>query len=163
MFKTLGFSYIGLLFLCCLFIPNIFYGFHQPTDNIKIEENKILLAFERTGQVLCTVLLLIFDDLNIHKLDLWAVWLGAAFLLMVFYLLCWGRYFLGDHLSKDFLKPFLGVPLPLAVLPVAAVLLLSVYGKVLWLGVSAVILGIGHIGITAQHWAAVKNKCQNTK
>jgi hypothetical protein len=44
----------------------------------------------------------------------------------------------------------------LAVLPVAAVLLLSVYGKVLWLGIAAVILGIGHIGVTAQNWKEVK-------
>jgi hypothetical protein len=75
---------------------------------------------------------------------------------MVLYLLCWGRYFLGKHLSSDFYRPFLGVPLPLAVLPVAAVFLLAVYGKVIWLGIAAVILGIGHIGITAQHWITVK-------
>lgn len=156
MFGTLGFSYIGLIFLCCLFIPNILYGLHPPKDNLKIEENKILLTFERIGQVLCTILVLIFDDFNIHKIDLWTIWLGIAFILMVLYLLCWGRYFLGDHVSRDFYRPFLGVPLPLAILPVAAVFLLSVYGKVIWLGIAAIILGIGHIGITAQHWSAIK-------
>ena len=121
MLGTLGFSYIGLLFLCCLFVPNIFYGLHLPIDHLKIKENKILLAFERTGQVLCTILVIIFDDFNIHEINLWTVWLGIAFLLMVMYLLCWGRYFLGNHVSRDFYRSFLGIPLPLAVLPVAAV------------------------------------------
>lgn len=153
---TLGFSYTGLLFLCCLFVPNILYGMHPPTDGLKIRENRVLLVFERVGQALSTVLVLIFDDLNIHGVRPWTIWLGAAFLLMALYLLCWGRYFRGGHVSGDFYRPFLGIPLPLAVLPVAALFLLSVYGKVIWLGIAAVILGIGHIGITAQNWSAVR-------
>lgn len=156
MFGTLGFSYIGFIFLCCLFIPNIFYGLHLPVDNLKIEENKLLLAFERIGQVLCTILVIIFDDFNIHEINFWTIWLGIVFILLVLYLLCWRRYFLGKHVSRDFYRPFLGIPLPLAVLPVVAVFLLSVYGKVIWLGIAAIVLGIGHIGITAQHWIAIK-------
>jgi hypothetical protein len=156
MLGTFGFSYTGVLFLCCLFLPNIFYGWNLPTDNLKIDENRILLAFERTGQVLCTVLAVVFDNFNLHGFNLWTIWLGISFLLMILYLLCWGRYFLGKHVSEDFYRPFLGVPLPLAVLPVIAIFLLSIYGEVLWLGIAAVILGIGHIGITAQHWSALK-------
>lgn len=156
MLGTLGFSYVGLLFLCCLFIPNIFYGLHQPADKLKLEENKLFLALERTGQVSCTVLVLIFDDFNVHGINPRSIWLGMALLLMVLYLLCWGRYFLGKHVSRDFYRPFLGVPLPLAVLPVVSVLLLSIYGKVIWLGIAAIILGVGHIGITAQNWNAVR-------
>lgn len=66
MFGTPGFSYLGLIFLCCLFLPNSFYGLHPPADRLKIEENRVLLVFERVGQVLCTVLLLIFEDFNPH-------------------------------------------------------------------------------------------------
>jgi hypothetical protein len=155
---SFGFSYTGLIFLLCLFVPNILYVLYPPKDKIKVPENKILLAFERTGQALCTILVLIFDNFNIHEINYWATWLGLAALLMAAYLLCWARYFLGPHESKDFFRPFLDIPLPLAVLPVAAIFLLSVYGKVLWLGISAVILGIGHIGITAQNWTNFKSK-----
>ena len=156
--RVLGFSYIGLIFLCCLFIPNILYVFHPPKAKTEVQENKILLVFERIGQALCTILVLVFDNFNIHTINYWTIWLGLASLSMLLYLLCWARYFLGAHESRDFFRPFLGVPLPLAVLPVAAVLLLSVYGKVIWLGIASVILGIGHIGITVQNWAALKNR-----
>jgi hypothetical protein len=40
---------------------------------------------------------------------------------------------------------------PLASLPVIAFLLLGIYGKVIWLIASAILIGIGHIGIHIQH------------
>lgn len=155
---TLGFSYVGFLFLCCLLIPNILYGLHLPVDHTNSKENRILLLFERSGQALSTILLLIFDNFNFHPAGLWTIWLGSVFVLLLVYLICWGRYFSGAHLSRDFYRPFWGIPLPLAVLPVAAELLLAVYGRVIWLGIAAVILGIGHIGITAQNWNAIKKQ-----
>lgn len=156
MFGNFGFSYIGLIFLACLFIPNLFFGRHQPTDPITVKENELFLALERVGQALCSLLVLIFDNLNLHGPRWWNAWLGIALIFMVLYLLCWGRYFRGGHLSKDAYRPFLGIPLPLAILPVAALLALGVYGKVIVLIMAALVLGVGHIGITAQHWAAVK-------
>lgn len=155
---SLGFSYIGLIFLSCLFIPNILYVFFPPKDKIAIQENRILLAFERTGQILCTILVLIFDNFNIHQIDGWIIWLVLVALLMIAYLLCWARYFLGPHKSGDFFRSFLGIPFPLAILPVLAVAFLSVFGKVIWLGIASIILGIGHIGITAQNHDAIKGR-----
>lgn len=156
MFDTMGFSYIGFIFLCCIIIPNIAFGFNVPTDNLPVRENKVLLMLERVGQVLCTIFLLILTDFKIYKAGYWFIWLIVSFVLMGLYLICWGRYFAGRHTSKDLYRPFLGIPLPLAVLPVASVFSLSVYGKVAVLGIAAVVFGIGHIGITMQHWAAVK-------
>lgn len=68
-----GFSYVGLIFLAMLFIPNIIWSKNQPQGYDPGSENKILLAFERIGEVLTTVLLLIFDDTNFHGLTAWCI------------------------------------------------------------------------------------------
>lgn len=52
MFGNLGFSYIGLLFLLMLFIPNIIWSKGKPQGNTSEKENKILLFFERFHQPL---------------------------------------------------------------------------------------------------------------
>lgn len=68
----LGFSYIGLIFLIMLMIPNLYWTKNQPKDYEKYvhNENKILLLFERAGEVLVTCLLLIFSDFNIQGIEL---------------------------------------------------------------------------------------------
>ena len=158
MFGTLGFSYIGLIFLCFPFIPNLIWSQNRPVDDIKLKENRILLLLERAGQVLVTVLVLIFKDYNPNGFGAWTCWLIAAAVFMLLYLLCWTRYFKGNHVIMDFYRSFLGVPLPLAVLPVAAVICIAVYGRVLSLGIASVILGIGHIGIHMQYWKEIKRR-----
>jgi hypothetical protein len=57
---------------------------------------------------------------------------------------------------ENFYRSFCGIPVPGASLPVIAFLLLGIYGKVIWLIVSVIVLGIGHIGIHIQHLKAIK-------
>lgn len=64
-----GFSYIGVIFLMMLMIPNIIWTKHQPKGYDPTGENKILLLFERIGQVLVCTCAIIFSDFNIH--DTW--------------------------------------------------------------------------------------------
>lgn len=45
----------------------------------------------------------------------------------------------------------MGIPVAGATLLVADFFLLGVYGKVVWMLIATVILGIGHIGIHCQH------------
>ena len=61
-----GFSYVGLLFLSALFIPNIIWTKNLPQGYTSENENKILLAFERLGEVLTCCCALIFSDFNLH-------------------------------------------------------------------------------------------------
>ena len=75
---------------------------------------------------------------------------------MVLYLLWWLRYFRSERTLHDFYGSFCGVPVAGAVLPVAAFLLLGIYGKVLWLAGSALVLGVGHIGIHLRHRAPAR-------
>ncbi|UZW15393.1 hypothetical protein OSC52_06020 [Clostridium pasteurianum] len=156
MLGHLGFSYVGLIYLLMLFIPNIIWSKNQPIDYDNIQENKTLLLFERIGQVCCTCSILIFSDFNIAPFSIWSLWFIVSFLLMLFYQICWIRYFINEHTEKNFYRSFCGIPVPLASLPVMAFLLLGIYGKVIWLIVSAIIIGIGHIGIHIQHLKAIK-------
>lgn len=156
MLGHLGFSYVGLIYLLMLFIPNIIWSRNQPIDYDNTQENRILLLLERIGQVCCTCSILIFSDFNIAPFSIWSLWLIVSFLLMLLYEICWIRYFINGHTEKNFYRSFYGIPIPLASLPVTAFLLLGIYGKVIWLIASAIILGIGHIGIHIQHLKAIK-------
>jgi hypothetical protein len=153
MFGHLGFSYVGLIYLLMLFIPNMLWTKNKPVeyDSIVKDESKILLLFERIGQVLVTSCALIFVDFNISTFTSWSLWLVISFSLMMLYEICWIKYFKSSKLMKDFYGSFLGIPVPLASLPVMGFLLLGIYGKVIWLIISVIVLGIGHIGIHLQH------------
>ena len=148
-----GFSYVGLIFLLMLFIPNIFWTGNQPKDYEKYakNENKVLLILERIGEVAVSCLVLIFSDFNVHGLSLWTLWLIAAFLCMVLYELYWIRYFRSEKTMKDFYSSILYVPVAGATLPVIAVLLIAVYGMNPFLFAVFIVLVIGHIGIHLGH------------
>lgn len=146
-----GFSYIGLIFLMLLFIPNIIWTRKKPQGYLSENENRVLLLFERSGEVLTTLFVLVFDDFNLHSWSNWTWWLIAAFVLMLLYELWWIRYFQSEQKLSDFYSSFLGIPLAGATLPVISFFLLGIYGKVIWLIIATIILGIGHIGIHMQH------------
>lgn len=151
-----GFSYIGLIFLLLLFIPNIIWTRKKPQGYTPENENKAFLIFERTGEVLTTICVLIFDDFNLAGWSNWTWWLIAAFVLMAMYELWWIRYFQSEQKLSDFYSSFFGVPFAGATLPVLSFFLLGIYGKVIWLVVAAIILGVGHIGIHMQHSKELK-------
>ena len=151
MLGHIGFSYIGLVFLLMLFIPNLIWAKNIPQGYTAEKENRLLLFFERIGEALTSCCALLFTDFNLHIWSGWSWWLIAAFALMVMYELWWIRYFRSQRRLKDFYSSFLGVPLAGATLPVIAFFLLGIYGKVIWMLISAAILGVGHIGIHLQH------------
>ncbi len=146
-----GFSYVGLIFLLLLIIPNLFWTKRQPKGYSSENESKILLLFERAGEALTSCIALIFSDFNLREFTPWSLWLAAAVVLMILYELWWLRYFRSGRELSDFYSSFLGIPVAGATLPVLAFFCLGIYGKVIWLLISTVILGIGHIGIHLRH------------
>lgn len=151
MFGHLGFSYTGLLFIFMLFIPNLIWMNKQPQGYSAENENKLLVVLERVGEVLTTCFALIFSDFNLQGVSKWSMWLVAAFALMIMYEIWWIRYFKSERKLADFYSSFLGVPVAGATLPVVAFFLLGIYGKVIWMMIASIVLGIGHIGIHLQH------------
>lgn len=154
-----GFSYVGLLYLLMLFIPNMLWTKNKPIgyDEYARKENKLLLAFEKIGEMLVSVCVLIFADFNIRK-TYWVLWLLISFFFMVLYEVYWVRYFKSEHQMKDFYSSIAGVPVAGATLPVLAFFLLGIYGSNIFMLVSVIILGIGHIGIHLQHKREVVGK-----
>lgn len=149
-----GFSYIGFLFLLMLVIPNLLWSKNKPEDydQYVIRESKILLVFERTGEILVSCFSLIFSDFNINGISFRTCILILAFVLMILYEIYWIRYFKSKKTMRDFYSSLLGIPVAGATLPVIAFLLLGIYGKNIFLILSVIILGIGHIGIHLNHW-----------
>lgn len=141
-----GFSLVGFIFLLMLFAPNILWSRYPPEDYEKYSknENKLLLALERIGQVLVTILSL-FCGVNFS----FDVILIIAVFLMILYEIFWVRYFKSSRTMHDFLDDLFLIPLPGATLPVFAFLLLGICADNIFLVIASIILGIGHIGI---HW-----------
>ena len=155
-----GFSYVGLIYLVMLMAPNIVWAKNKPTDYERYasNESKVLLAFERTGEVLVSTLALIFSDFNIRPWTPWSIWLIVSFVLMLLYKMYWIRYFRSAKTMKDQYSSFCGVPVAGATLPVIAFLFLGIYGLNWLLIPSVVILGIGHIGIHLAHKKEVEKE-----
>ena len=146
-----GFSYVGMIFLFLLMIPNIIWTKNQPKgyEQYVGNENRVLLALERIGEVLVSCVALIFSDFNFQPWSNWSWWLITAFAVMILYEIFWIRYFKSEKTMQDFYSSLLGIPVAGATLPVVAFLLLAVYGRNMILGVSDLILG--HIGIHLMH------------
>lgn len=160
MIGHLGFSYMGFIFLLMLIVPNLIWTKNKPHGYDYHNENKVLLIFERVGQVLVSCTVLIFQDFNLQKYSLWSWWLIIAILLMLMYEYWWFRYFKSARNLADFYSSFLGIPVAGATLPVVAFFMLAIYGKVVWLMIAIVILGIGHIGLHLEHRKEI-NRCNN--
>lgn len=143
-----GFSFVGLLFLLMLFVPNLIWTKFKPADYDKYSknENRILLVLERIGEILVTCLALL-TNIGFS----WSWILILAFVLMILYEAYWLRYFTSGHTMEDMHGDFCLIPLPGATLPVLAFILLGIYAGNFLLVISAIILGIGHIGIHYNH------------
>lgn len=148
-----GFSYVGLIYLVMLMVPNLIWTKNKPLgyENYVGNENKVLGLLERVGEVLVTCFALIFSDLNLRAWTGWSCWLVVSFVLMILYEIYWIRYFLSPKTMKDYYRDLLGIPVAGATLPVVAFFLLGIYGRNVFLIVAVVILGIGHIGIHLNH------------
>ena len=148
-----GFSYVGLIYLVMLIVPNIIWTKNQPKDYEKYaaNENKLLLVLERLGEGLTSCVALIFSDFNLRRWTPWCLWLVISFVLMFLYEFYWIRYFRSKKTMRDFYSSLFKIPVAGATLPVAAFFLLGIYGNNLLMILSTVILGIGHIGIHLGH------------
>ncbi len=155
-----GFSFVGLVFLLMLFVPNLLWTRHKPKsyDTFVKRESRVLLALERVGEVSVTCLTPLCAELTFGAPMPRVLLLPAAFVLMLLYEIWWIRYFRSGKTVADFYAPLLFVPVPGAVLPVCAFLLLSLCARSIPLFLAAVLLGVGHIGIHWKHYKEIQEQ-----
>ena len=148
-----GVSIVGMFFLLMLFIPNIIWSKNLPDgyEESAKHENKLLLTLERAGEGLVSTLVLIDRRTDRFSLSPRIGYLVLALVLMILYELYWRKYFLSAHKLSDMYSDYCGFPLAGASLPVFAVFLIGIYACHVFIIVSAIILGIGHIGIHLMH------------
>ncbi|WP_164683188.1 hypothetical protein [Streptococcus hyointestinalis] len=108
-----GFSYVGLIYLIMLALPNIIWTKHQPKgyQEYASRENKALQLLERLGQVAVSGLVLMFKAFNVKTWSGWSCWLILSFSLMLLYEVYWIRYFRSAKTMADFYKSLLGIHL----------------------------------------------------
>ena len=144
-----GFSFVGLLFLLMLMVPNILWSKNLPKDYEKYaqNENRTLLAFERIGEVFVSIFAL-FCGIKFTNPSFLLI---VAFVLMILYEIYWIRYFRSEKRKSDMYCDMFMIPVPGATLPVFAFLLLGFSCENIFLIVFSIILAIGHIGIHLNH------------
>ncbi len=150
---SLGFSYMGLIYMLMLLLPNFLWAKNKPKDyeNYVQNENGVLRVLERVGEIAVSYFVLFFTDFNLKPWSGWSWWLVLSFLFMVLYEIYWVRYFRSEKTMADFYSSLFGVPVAGATLPVAGFFFLAIYGKSIFLLLSVLVLGIGHIGIHLGH------------
>lgn len=148
-------SWIGVIYILGLLVPNLFWTKHQPIGYDSMHENKVLLIFERVGQILTSCFAIIsFQKVSYHSI----VFLVISMIAMLFYEGFWVRYFKSPKTIADFYISFLGMPLAGATYPIIAFLCLGISLQNIFLVISTILLGIGHIGIHFQHFQDLKEK-----
>lgn len=147
-----GFSWAGVVFLVMLFVPNIVWSRNMPSgyEALSHAENRVLLAFERIGQVVACVTVVVFVCPRGFEMP-WLLWAIASLALMLLYEAAWARYFKSGRKMEVMYAPLGFIPVPLASLPVVALLLLGIWYLSPFTIAAAIILGIGHIGIHLSH------------
>lgn len=145
----MGFSWLGTAISIVMILPSIIFFTAFPPVNMPEglrEAPVIFTILEKIGQVACFGLLALSKDrLRLDRVNMWAV---LMLVCIVIYYGLWLRYISAGQEFSSLWTPFLGIPIPLAVIPVLAFGFAALWGRSLWLGAASVILAIGHITVT---------------
>lgn len=148
----MGFSLAGLLIAVAILAPNVLLAVFPPREGVAsiVPAGAEFTVLERIGQVGCIALLCILPANFTRPPDAW-LWLAAA--CVAAYYALWIRYLARGRSLRLLFAPVLRVPVPMALLPVAAFALVAVWGQSVWLALAVAALAVGHI---ANSWASYR-------
>lgn len=150
----------GWIVTFLLLLPNALFLFLAPrnvpveTDGRRQFKMQVLETVERFGQIGCFALPFFY---NFHFETLGDKLALAFFcLFMAIYFTGWTRYIQQGREFRWLFAPLLGIPLPMAVMPVMALIAVAVNFRAWLLAAAALILGFGHIPVSWLEW----QRCQ---
>ncbi len=146
----------GWIVTLLLLLPNAFFLLLSPrnvppeTDGQRQLKVTILETIEKLGQIGSFVLPFFYAFRFGSMLDMISFIVYGA--LMVFYYAGWMRYIVTGRQFRMLFAPMAGVPIPMAIAPVLAVLVVALNFHAWPLAVAALILGAGHIPVSWLEW-----------
>jgi hypothetical protein len=145
--------YLGWLVSVLVLVPNlIFFKFlpaessAKPQRGAKSSVMKLMEYLERIGQVGVFAIPFIYQT-SIQTV-LQKISLSVMIVFLLVYYVAWLRFFLKGRQYVLLYSPLIGLPLPMAVSPIAYFLAASFFLSSWFLGAFAVVLAIGHIYIS---------------
>ena len=137
----MGFSVLGLALSLAVFAPNLLLVRLPPRPALeRVAVPKVVEVLERSGQALCVTIPVITEGARV--LWWWSIPVG---LFIVAYWALWARFLLTGRRRTSLFAPVLGVPVPMALLPVGAFLAGAAWLQNPWIAIAAAVLAAGHI------------------
>ena len=133
-------------------LPNLAAVFFPPRKQLDKsgrpdqKQMQVFTVLERIGQAACFVLPF-FYRLAFSSVK-GGIALAVLALALAVYYACWLRYLVLGRDEALFYRPLLGIPLPMAVMPVVYFMAAALLLGSSWLLLAAILLGVGHIQVT---------------
>lgn len=147
----MGFSPWGLAVSVAVLAPNLLLVWLPPRQPLpRVSVPWPIGVAERAGQALCLVVPAVTEP----GATRWG-WSAVVAASVVAYWMLWGRYLATGRRAHALYAPVWRVPVPMALLPVAAFLATGLWLDDLWAVGAALVLAAGHIpvsALTARAW-----------
>jgi hypothetical protein len=137
----MGFSALGLTLGLAVFAPNLLLAWFPPRPAIgEVPAPAAFTVLERAGQALC----LTVPVFTVGSSVSWW-WLAPVAFCVAAYWALWVRFLVTGRRRESLFDPVCGVPVPMAVLPVAAFLISAAWLANPWVAGAALVLAAGHV------------------
>lgn len=140
---------LGGIVTLFVLLPNLLAALFPPQDSLPPAAGTLLArltVLERVGQV-SSFVLPFFYPIRPQGALFWAA-LAVMLVALGLYYAGWARYLQKGRREVFFYRPLLGIPLPMALMPVIYFFAAGGLLRSPWLALAAVGLGVGHIGVT---------------
>jgi hypothetical protein len=144
--------YLGWLLSVLVLVPNLVYLKYGPTSVPAAQggANKTMEIAQRVGQIGVFTIPFFYQTYVETTVEKFSLAVMAVFLAV--YYVGWARYFSGGRQYRLLYSPLMGMPLPLAISPVAYFLAASVFLGSLPLLAFALVLGVSHTYVSKREY-----------